>query len=550
MKNKIMIGIGMLLLILGIGSALQNNMKSGFELFVVTSMEKVFLDGRTVGNTKFTLNAECALARNEYESFQILVKNQNQALKGLRVELSDLVNPETGVKIDKQNLTYRFVGYVKTKKPYYATKLVGMWPDPLLSVDSFDVGSGITQPIWVTLYTPADTPAGIYVGKIRVFADGGLSKEVDIKVKVWNFVLPSESHLKTAFDLYAHLLKEWYPAKANEIEKEWRERLNRIRDSFYIDMLKHRISPILNIEPTASDFDNRMNVYREYGLSNFAIGKRNGSNGNNWPKTTKELQELIPLYRQYAQILREHQLLKMSYIYTWDEGKVGNPMVKSITQMIHQADLELRNMVCYHGFWNPDKDSEWGKDIDIWCFQIEDYNEGLKKKLEGIGKEIWMYVSGPGGSYPNLAIDFSAIDPRIIPWMCWKYNIKGLLYWCVNWWTVNPYQSVANTNWGQNGNGLLYYPGENGPVSSLRLELIRDGIEDYEYFFLLGQRIKQLETKESNPAIKAALDKAKALLSIDSSIINSLKDYTQDPELIYKRRRDIAETIEALDKLM
>lgn len=550
MKNKIIIGIFLLSLILGAAAAaLQKNIKLGFTVFVAPGAEKILLNGKALGRSKFSDNAQCRLANNEYESFQIIAQNGKSALKGLRLELSDLVNPANKDKIDKNNLHYRFVGFVKTKKPYYKTEFVGMWPDYLMPLEKMDVGAGVTQPIWVTVYAPSGTPAGTYQGKIKVIADENQEKEIYITVKVWNFTLPLESHLKTAFDLYPHVLNDRYPPVKDETREARGRRLEKIRDEYYVDMLKYRLNPILNIDPASDDFKKRMEKLRAYGLNNFAIGTRSGSTGNNWPTATQEIEDLIPLYREYAKILRSQGLLDKSYIYAWDEGKIGNPTVKIITQTIHRADPGLKNMVCYHGFWDPDKDPEWGKDIDIWCFQIEDYNERLKNKLENLGIEIWMYVSGPGGKYPNLAIDFPAIDPRVLPWMCWKYNIKGLLYWCVNYWTVDPYQSAANTQWAQNGNGLLYYPGENGPVPSLRLELLRDGLEDYEYLFILGEKIKQLEAKEINPALKAAVDRAKSLLDIDGSIVNSFTDYTDNPELIYKRRAVIAETIEALDKV-
>ena len=43
-----------------------------------------------------------------------------------------------------------------------------------------------------------------------------------------------------------------------------------------------------------------------------------------------------------------------------------------------------------------------------------------------------------------------------------------------------------------NGEGSLFYPGKDagidGPVASIRLKNLRDGMEDYEYFVLLQQR--------------------------------------------------------------
>jgi hypothetical protein len=245
------------------------------------------------------------------------------------------------------------------------------------------------------------------------------------------------------------------------------------------------------------------------------------------------------------------------YIYTWDEGEVGNPQVKKITSMIHRAHPELKNMVCYHGFWEPDKDPEWGRDIDIWCVGIGDFIESKSERLKKEGMEMWMYVSGPGSSgFPNLAIDFDSIDYRIIPWLCWKYDIKGFLYWCVNWWPyVDPFESASNTKWKQNGNGLLFYPGKDGPIASLRLEIFRDGMEDYEYLYLLKEKIKEAGdniklSKAPKRDIIDAVIEAEGLLDIDGDIAKSMNYYTKDPRDISRHRRRIAEAIEKLEDFL
>ena len=52
-------------------------------------------------------------------------------------------------------------------------------------------------------------------------------------------------------------------------------------------------------------------------------------------------------------------------------------------------------------------------------------------------------------------------------------------------------------NTGVNGDGYLFYPGKpygiDGPVGSIRLEAIRDGLEEYEIFYNLKEKLKSLE---------------------------------------------------------
>jgi hypothetical protein len=530
----------------------QAELKERQDIFVASSLDRIFLDGKTLTKPSFTQSASLSLAKNEYESFQIVISNGKNQLHSVQLEISDLVNEGGAGKIDKRNISWRSVGYIPTKKPYYPVKFIGLWPDPLLPLEKIEINPGITQPLWVTVYVAKDAYAGTYKGKIKVTSGNAILGEIPLSVKVHDFALPLKNHLKTAFGFYEHVTSARYPKKKNEGEGAYQERISRLNEKYILDMLNYRINPILNIDPSSQGGLNRLERYIGFGLSNFSLGKRGGTFGNNWPETKEEIEQLLPVYRAYAWTLKFNKVFDYHYIYTWDEGKIGDPRVSRICAMIHQADPQLKNMVCYHGFWEPDKNPEWGKDIDIWCFQIDSFNERKMRALKDLGKEIWMYVSGPGGKgSPNLAIDFDSIDYRIIPWLCWKYDIKGFLYWSVNWWPfVDPFKSAMNTKWEQNGNGLMYYPGEDGPIASLRLEVFRDGIEDYEYLYLLAERIRQIEDRNLSASGPELIKKAKELLAIDKSIISSPFSFTKDSRTLTGRRRDIAEAIEGLGKIL
>ena len=426
-----------------------------------------------------------------------------------------------------------------TQKPYYKTSYIGLWPDPLLTKKEYAIKEGDSEVFWISIYVPENTSAGEYLGGIELKSNKTILKRVPLKVGVYDFSLPQTFHLKTSFDFYENIIPKFYPRKKGENFEQWQLRVKKIIHDCYWMMLHYKISPVFNFDPLASDFVNSLGDYLGRGLNAFGIGKLGGSFGNNWEILKEE--EVISLYKKYASVLRERRLLDQTYIYTWDEGEIGNPAVQKIASMLHRADPDLKNMVCYHGFWNPDKDPEWGKDIDIWCCQIASFDEALKTRLESMGKEIWMYISGPDNTFPNFAIDFPAMDARIVPWLCWKYGVKGLLYWCVNFWTVNPYENATNTDWSQNGNGLLLYPGALSPVPSLRLELIRDGLEDYEYFFLLN---KYYEASKAglNPGQRNEIND---LLSLKNQV-NSLSDYEKDPEKMRGFRTKIAAWIEKM----
>ncbi len=482
--------------------------------------------------------AEISLARHEYESVQVAIFAK-KAFEKVSVEKRDLLANIDGkeVRIDRKNIKCFVVGYVKTRKPGYEVPYVGWWPDPLEEMSSFPIKENTVQPIWIEVYAPKGIPAGEYSGNVTIKFDGAVSKDIKLKVKVWDFTLPNQTHLKTAFDFYYGRMKRMYPQDQGEGEEEYRARLSELQVKYYIDMIQHRIMPIFNFDMKDAFFAKDIRPYLREGLSAFAIGEYGGSFDNNWPKDPGKLNELTGIYNDYAKILKAANLIDMAYIYTYDEPKYGDPHVDEVTKMIHKADPALKNMVCMSQLSNPDKYAGWGNDIDIWCVRNVVFNARIAEMYKTKGKDVWIYMSGPEPPYPTLVIDYPAMAYRIIPWMCWKYGIKGYLYWCVNFWNENPWQNPMNTKWEQNGNGLLYYPGENGPVTSIRLEVMRDGMEDYEYLYLLNQKSKEAGAKN-----------LEALLNIDDSIVESMSDYTKNPEVIYQRRQAMAGAIESLSE--
>jgi len=519
-----------------------------FGIGVETAIDKVFLEpDKFKGKAQDSI--EISLARNEYESTQLVIYAKKR-LENVRIEKNDLIANINGkeVRFDKNNIRFYIVGYVKTKRPGYNVSYVGWWPDPLEEKNSFDIRENNIQPIWVEIFAPSGTLAGEYSGEINIKFENAESKNIKLKVKVWNFSLPKETHLKTAFDFYENRLRRIYPQEETESIEEYNRRIYELKTKYYLDMIKHRIMPIFNFDLSNGFVIKDIQFYVNQGLSNFAIGRFGGSFDNNWPEDPEKLSKLIDIYRAYAQILKLNNLIDMAYIYTYDEPKFGDSYVDMVTKMIHQASPELKNMVCLHNLANPDKYPRWGDDIDIWCLRNVVFNEKIAKKYGD--KEFWIYVSGPEPPYPTLVIDYPAIAYRIIPWMCWKYGIKGYLYWCINFWQDNPWKNPMNTKWEQNGNGFLYYPGEDGPVASIRLKVSRDGLEDYEYFYLLSQKIQAIRDKNLEGINQKLINRAQELLNIDESIISSMADYTKDPEVIYNRRGEIAELIEELDKIL
>jgi len=515
---------------------------------VANSIDKIFKD-KDKFKGKWDDNYSIFSARNEHEGFQIAIYSSNKVLHNVKVKISDFFEEGRQYKLDKDNIKWYLIKFVKTRRPDYTVPYTGWIPDPIEPVNLFDVPAGEMQPILVDFYIPESTQAGIYTGYVKIIPENDTPKTVKVTVHVWDFSLPKRMHLKTAFDDYPWRLKFGHEYLNELSGNDYKREVRNLIIDYHLKMLEYRISPILNLSREDLILARKLKLYLEHGLNAFAIGKYNGSSGNNWPKDDSSLQAIVSEYKQFAYRLRQLGVMGLAYIYTFDEPKVGDPFVEKVCRIVHEADPELKNVVVLHDVPNIKVYKDWFKNIDIVCLRNAGLSRYLTDQLKNMDKEIWIYVSGPSYSYPTLVIDFKGIMYRVIPWSAWRYGADGLLYWCVNYWTKNPWKDPMNTKWGQNGNGSLFYPGDRKPLGSLRLEILRDGIEDYEYLYILKEKIKSAKGKGLNASWGDVFKKAERLLNIED-IVRTAGDYTKDSDQLLERRRVIGETIEELNRLI
>jgi hypothetical protein len=110
--------------------------------------------------------------------------------------------------------------------------------------------------------------------------------------------------------------------------------------------------------------------------------------------------------------------------------------------------------------------------------------------------------------------------------------------------------------WG-NGDGRFIYPPLaaadahsadpvlNGPVDSIRWEMLRDGIEDYEYMVILEKLLKAKKDKLTT----IQHQKYAAFLEVPETITKNMTNFTKDPAPIEARRDQIARAIAKLNKM-
>jgi hypothetical protein len=166
------------------------------------------------------------------------------------------------------------------------------------------------------------------------------------------------------------------------------------------------------------------------------------------------------------------------------------------------------------------------------------------------GGEITWYIScDQAYPQPNYFIDAPAMDPVMVPWITWHYQMQGILYWDMKFWSQTPdpwlspvtYLSgfLCSDGYVLNGEGSLLYPGSgvkqhtgqrnvDGPVSSLRFELLREGIEDYEYLWLLkslgGQQFADDAVRSMVVDVRAFSRNAEDLFALREKLAHRIEE--------------------------
>lgn len=443
-------------------------------------------------------------AQNEYEAFQVVV-HAFRELKGLKVSCNDLVGPR-GARIPADAFMVYRQAFVDCKVPTGNSGLGGAWPDGLIpDVDQYfsekrnafpcNVGVGKNQPVWIDLYIDSKTPPGKYRGNILVQANGVSSIKVPVELEVWPFALPIQPSMRSVFGSNPGFVKAAHQPKD----------LVGLTRKYFDSAARHRVSLHIggwNAYNTVANSDGSYTV--SGGQSEQYMGDAwdgtQFSNGvkfspvhvSHYTGSIKTQEQRIRWWQSVESFLDKKGWLENNFVYVWDEPvKSVYPQIIDICKEIHSGTSKVKAMVTIE----PDP-SLYGS-VDIWCPVINYYNpEWHERKKEG--EEIWWYPSNMSHQDKNLpdygALDHQAIYARILSWVSWSCDIDCILYFD----TMSTFQrgKEAWTNtfeFGGNGDGQLFYPGltdviggkNDIPVDTIRLKMIRESFEDYEYLSLL-----------------------------------------------------------------
>lgn len=169
----------------------------GYRVNVVSPLEKIFQNDDYAPTVKAD-KIDLAAARNEYESAQVVIEAPWRPVTIKDVRCTDLTGPGNA-SIPASAIRWERVDYIETtvKPPYPALRGLGRYPDPLVPTGKFAVDKLSRVPVWITLKTPRECPAGEYRGRVTIVPDGFRSTVIPLSLKVWDFSLTDQTHLRT-----------------------------------------------------------------------------------------------------------------------------------------------------------------------------------------------------------------------------------------------------------------------------------------------------------------------------------------------------------------
>jgi hypothetical protein len=445
--------------------------------------------------------------------------------------------------------------------------------------------------VWVDQFIPTaaeDARSGNYTSNISVTV-GGKTQKIPVDLSIWNFSIPNENKFKASlqhegflssmndkeelavYQLFKRnrvgLMDPTYKPdlkmQGSQVKIDWNSFDYRLKKYMTGDAFTSKYSYAYGpgygepIETFVLPFD----VYGKHGTAGWPdVGKpdveRNAANQTVYVNTIKDVRNHLQSFINP----------KKTDIYVYLNGLDESYFPEAWHRMVYYGDMFRKAypeaMFRVDGGYNQEAMNIIGKSINAWATHTINYNIDEIRKYQKMGIKDWLYgpmlyeskVNSWVGS--STFVDLPLLNDRAISWSCWKYNTYSWISWGIGegwkhgWYDPetwkDAYKSGAEADAvfsfkKLNGNALLVYspgivPNVDGPCPSIRLKMMRDGVQEYEYMRLLSSLDKNAERVNTvvNKIIKEPFG--------DKSIGN-LDVWSYDPEQWDRSRIELGELI-------
>lgn len=556
-------------------------------LFFADSMDKVLPSVTNWSERSAATNVDLLMARDESESFQLVVVAREHTLNA-SLEVSTIcLDSGEELSVNIYSVGYAQCGPSERAYPVAAS---GLWPDPLLPFSPAKIPAGETRCWWLTVDTSSETLPGVYSGSIRVSSECG-ERIIPLEINVLPVTLPRPGNFGCHIGLYWPQVAGWYfddqeylGSVPLEMLVEWARFLGKYRitpknigyeyrnvsigeeplpslgdnlgrllmdredsDQVRVD-LSETVRVIRSLEPWP---DYTLSSFRLPPFDEFLLDKKNPKSEAD-PERSKPEKVVRPV-SAFLQAWKEAGLPEKSYLYGIDEPRAFQlPMVRQIYTALRQQSPQTKILQVI-SYGNPqDLDGL----VDIWCPitpMLRKESDFFREQVAQ-GRTLWAYVCcWPSFPYGNLFIDRPGIETCLLPLQLVNEGASGLLYWACNYWgsqqerlfPEKPFLFDFNN---VSGDGTLIYPGPNKtPWPSIRLEQLRDGLEDAEAVLLLRRLLIQARSAGLSELELSAVSR---LADIPDEVSRNLIEGTENPSVLQAYRRKLLSGIDWLQNRM
>jgi len=540
-----------------------------FKLSGVSDMVRVFEDGYKL--PPMYDSVKLFGIRGEIISGQLVISANKNNLANVKVEIGGLQNNNTGNNLPPAAVEWNFVGSVPLAKNtpnqpvrHLVRQAPARFPEYLMNERELDIKAKTWQSVWLTVSIPENIAAGNYTGRVTV-RSGQESQSLSVTVTVFPMTIPVERHLKVV---------EWYSTGGfsrfhgiqNEYSPEWFAMLRKYADN----LVAHRQNifqvPLGSIEINISKsgelkfdftrFDQIAGVFWGTGKMDYMeTGEIASFGGGEWFSTEVNLDDykvittetggkktlpgkdilpyLLPAVESH---LREKGWLDKTFFGIKDEPSLHNALAyREVSAYVHKYAPDLIRFNALESTYVIDELEVAVPKLDHFSNWYDSYRKWQQK-----GHELWFYTVGiyQGSLFPNKTIDVPLIDSRIMHWLNYKYDATGYLHWGWNQWgDENPFMDTGM----HIGDAWHVYPAKEGVLNSLRWEEMRNGIQDYEYFWMLESKIKTL--RDSLGSRFLWINPKQRGKEIAGQVVHGFAERSFDPQVLNKAKTQLIQEL-------
>ncbi len=454
------------------------------------------------------------MAKNEIEDAQFFLASDS-GRSGLTADVTDFVDADGNVISAELFIEY-----------YHDAAQHGNIPDaipPLDAYGAFDVAAGKSQGFIIKLKTTMETVAGDYSATLSVYdADGKQIKTAKVFAHVWDFALSDETATSVSMHLSLGLLSSAVDSDLSDDE---------VYKNYYDYLLENRICatqlPYFLTSTNATEYLDNPRV-RSYQFSNkggYTGGALSAAEWRSAYSRQFRTDDGTRLDKGYyfsnvvdAATPADLEALKVKYdeLTEMISGYYKNG-VNFISTYINDIDYTLPDGTVI------DQIDYYDDFVNLWCSKTfaytseEELNTVAGAKVlqplkwnsvygtfvdrmaaqKAEGDKIWWFISWDVEEpYINYYMQTDGVAQRILFWQQFDFNVEGFLYNYANYWAgscSDPYaNNITNSSYPDaHGESILIYPGDvygiDTPVGSLRVEAMRDGVEDYQMLYMLEE---------------------------------------------------------------